>query len=177
MLPPGRRLPELHRLIAERRYFALHAARQTGKTTAMRALAEKLRADGQVALHVSLEASRQTPALAEVEPRWLRAIVDEARWTLPATDRPPGDAGAGEAATGTRLAALLADWALALDPRPLVLMLDEVDTIEGEAMVNFLAQLRSGFPRRPRAFPSSIVLVGLRDLKDYLVQAKSGLPP
>ncbi len=175
MLPASRRLPDVHRLIAERRYFVVHAARQTGKTTAMRALAEELRGEGQVALHVSLEASRQTPSLSDVEPRWVQAIMDEARWMLPAADRPPEGAGAG--ATGTRLAALLADWALAMQPRPLVLMLDEVDTIEGEAMVSFLAQLRSGFPRRPRAFPSSIVLVGLRDLKDYLVQAKGGLPP
>jgi len=175
MLPPSRRLPEIRRLIAERRYFVVHAARQTGKTTAMRALAEELRAQGQVALHVSLEASRQTPSLSDVEPRWVQAIVDEARWMLPAADRPPQGAGAG--ATGTRLAALLADWALAMQPRPLVLMLDEVDTIEGEAMVSFLAQLRSGFPRRPRAFPSSVVLVGLRDLKETLVQAKGGLPP
>jgi len=110
----------------------------------MRALADNLRADGQVALHVSLEASRQTPSLAEVEPRWLQAIVDEARWTLPATDRPPLGAGAG--ATGTRLASLLADWALTLHPRPQVLTLDEVDTIEGEAMISFLAQLRVGRP-------------------------------
>ncbi|NOY25697.1 MAG: ATP-binding protein [Oligoflexia bacterium] len=175
MLPTLRRLPEVRRLVDEERYFVVHAARQTGKTTSMRALAENLRADGYVALHVSLEASRQTPSLAQVEPRWLQAIVDEARWMLPEADRPPK--GAGEGATGTRLAGLLADWALALHPRPLVLMLDEVDTIQGEAMVNFLAQLRSGFPRRPRGFPSSIVLVGLRDLKDYLVQAKDGLAP
>ena len=175
MLPPERRLPAVRRLVDEERYFVVHAARQTGKTTAMRALAEQLRAEGQVALHVSLEASRHTPSLAEVEPRWIQAVVDHARWTLPAADRPPEGAGAG--APGTRLAGLLGDWAMALHPRPLVLLLDEVDTIEGEAMVNFLAQLRSGFNHRPRTFPSSIVLVGLRDLKDYLVQAKGGLPP
>lgn len=89
IVPPGRRLPELRRLIDEERYFVIHAARQTGKTTAIRALAEELRAEGVVALHVSLEASRQTPSVAEVEPRWLRAIIDEARWTLPPSDRPP----------------------------------------------------------------------------------------
>lgn len=44
-------------------------------------------------------------------------------------------------------------------------------------MVSFLAQLRSGFNQRPHAFASSIALVGMRDLKDYLVEAKGGLPP
>lgn len=77
---------------------------------------------------------------------------------------------------GTLLGQLLRRWAMAIHPRPLVLTLDEVDTIEGEAMVDFLAKLRAGFNHRPRAFPSSIVLVGLRDLQDHLVQAKGGLP-
>ncbi|MCK6504356.1 ATP-binding protein [Myxococcota bacterium] len=176
MLLPGRRLPELRRLIDEERYFVIHAARQTGKTTAIRALAEELRAEGVVALHVSLEASRQTPAVAEVEPRWLRAVADAAEIVLPPADRPPPLAELGTE-VGTRLGQLVRRWALAVHPRPIVLMLDEVDTIEGDAMVNFLAQLRSGFHDRPRAFPSSVVLVGLRDLKDYLVQAKDGLPP
>ncbi|MCK6506278.1 ATP-binding protein [Myxococcota bacterium] len=175
MLPPQRRLPELRRLIAEEQYFVVHAARQTGKTTAMRALAEQLRGEGRVALHVSLEASRQTPSVAEVEPRWIQAIRNAARWNLPPDEQPPE--GADEGATGTRLASLLGHWAMALHPRPLILLLDEVDTIEGEAMANFLAQVRSGFHDRPRAFPSSVLLVGLRDLKDYLVQAKGGLPP
>ncbi len=176
MLPTLRRLPEVQRLVDEERYFVVHAARQTGKTTSVRALAEDLREHGYVALHVSLEASRQTPSLAEVEPRWLQAIVDAAEVDLPAAERPPALTELGHA-VGTRLGQLLRRWSMALHPRPLVLMLDEVDTIEGEAMVNFLAQLRAGFNHRPRAFPSSIVLVGLRDLKDYLVQAKDGLPP
>ncbi|NOY24280.1 MAG: ATP-binding protein, partial [Oligoflexia bacterium] len=157
-------------------YFVLHAARQTGKTTAMRALAKDLRAEGWVALHVSLEASRQTPSLAKAEPRWLRAVTDAAEIDLPAAERPPPLTDIGSE-VGTRLGQLLGRWATAVQPRPIVLMLDEVDTIEGEAMVNFLAQLRAGFNNRPRAFPSSIVLIGLRDLKDYLVQAKGGLPP
>lgn len=179
MLPTGRRLPALRRLIEEERYFVVHAARQTGKTTAMRALAEELRAEGTVALHVSLEASRRTPRVEDVEPRWINALADEAQWMLPPDAQIPEAALAKALAQkpGTALASLLGDWSLAQHPRPLVLMLDEVDTIEGAAMVNFLAQLRSGFHRRPRAFPSSVILVGMRDLKDYLVEAKGGMPP
>ena len=179
MLPASQRLPEVRRLVSEQRYFVVHAARQTGKTTAMRALADELRAEGVVALHASLEGSRGTPSLAAAEPRWLRAIADEARWTLDDADRVPSGVlkSALDAPIGTALASLLAEWSLALQPRPLVLMLDEVDTIEGEAMVSFLAQLRSGFHRRPRAFPSSVALIGLRDLKDYLVQTKGGAVP
>ncbi len=177
MIPAAARLPELRRLVAERRYFVLHAARQTGKTTAVRAFAEELRAEGTVALHASLETSRQTPDLAQAEPRWLQAIYDASRRGLAPGDWAPPVAPVLAGPAGSRLATYLADWAMAVHPRLLVLFLDEVDSIEGEAMVSFLAQLRSGFHDRPKAFPSSVTLVGLRDLKDYLVAAKGGMPP
>ncbi|NJL26709.1 MAG: ATP-binding protein, partial [Thermoanaerobaculia bacterium] len=39
MLPPERRLPGVERLVEQQHYFVVHAPRQTGKTTALRALA------------------------------------------------------------------------------------------------------------------------------------------
>ena len=42
MLSPLARLPQLEQLIAQRGYFVIHAPRQTGKTTAMLALAQLL---------------------------------------------------------------------------------------------------------------------------------------
>ena len=39
MLSPTSRLPDLEQLIEQRSYFVIHAPRQTGKTTAMLALA------------------------------------------------------------------------------------------------------------------------------------------
>ena len=49
MLPALARLEELQveRLIAQKAYFVLHAPRQTGKTTAMMALADQLTSTGQ----------------------------------------------------------------------------------------------------------------------------------
>ncbi len=46
MLPPEQRLPAVDRLIERKHYFVLHAPRQTGKTTAFRALAQRLTAEG-----------------------------------------------------------------------------------------------------------------------------------
>jgi hypothetical protein len=43
MLAAEARLPGLDRFVEEHLYFALHAPRQTGKTTAMRSLAARLR--------------------------------------------------------------------------------------------------------------------------------------
>ncbi|MDR1534899.1 MAG: hypothetical protein LBU64_07365, partial [Planctomycetota bacterium] len=56
MLPAVARLPEA-RLLAERgQYFVLHAARQSGKTTLLRALTREINAAGRLyALYCSLE--------------------------------------------------------------------------------------------------------------------------
>ncbi|MDR2679330.1 MAG: PD-(D/E)XK nuclease domain-containing protein [Tannerella sp.] len=62
-------------------------------------------------------------------------------------------------------------------PKPLIVLFDEVDVITGDAMIDFLRQLRGGFASRGVGqFPVSIALVGMRDLKDYLVAAKDGKP-
>ena len=58
-----------------------------------------------------------------------------------------------------------------LDERPLVLLLDEADGLVGPAMVSFLTQLRHGYIARSRApFPSSVVLVGQRQVRDYALR-------
>jgi hypothetical protein len=55
------------------------------------------------------------------------------------------------------------------DSRPLVLMLDEVDALVGDTLISLLRQLRSGYPNRPRYFPQSIILCGVRDIRDYRI--------
>jgi hypothetical protein len=65
-------------------------------------------------------------------------------------------------------------WSSLIAPKPLVVLLDEVDALEGDAMISFLRQLRNGFMNRGVGkFPVSIALVGMRDLKDYITAAKS----
>jgi hypothetical protein len=174
MLPPGRRLPNVRRLVERQQFFVLHAARQVGKTTAMRAFAEELRAAGYVAVHATLETSQLATEVAEAEPRWLWSIAEGAM-RLPDTDRPPSPTTVNELAVGSRLGAWLAAWCAAVAPRQVVLLLDEADTVSGPAMVNLLRQLRGGFPERPERFPASIALIGMRDLVDFLTESKDGV--
>jgi hypothetical protein len=54
-------------------------------------------------------------------------------------------------------------------------LLDEIDALRGDALISVLRQLRAGFPDRPAAFPASVVLCGLRDVRDY--KAASGGDP
>jgi hypothetical protein len=57
-------------------------------------------------------------------------------------------------------------------------LFDEVDVLQGEPLISFLRQLRGGFAGRGAGkFPSSIALVGMRDLKDYITASKGGVPP
>ena len=59
---------------------------------------------------------------------------------------------------------VLARWAEA-DARPLVLLIDEIDTLVGDTLPSVLRQLRAGYDERPDGFPHSIVLCGVRDAR------------
>lgn len=49
MLPRGRRIPRVRRVIDQKQYFVLRAPRQAGKTTILRGLAAELMAEGRYA--------------------------------------------------------------------------------------------------------------------------------
>ncbi len=49
MVPPIERLPEARRLVEQGDCFVLHAPRQSGKTTLLRALSQTLTAEGKLA--------------------------------------------------------------------------------------------------------------------------------
>ena len=167
MLAPLARIPAVMPLIEQQSYFVIHAPRQTGKTTAMIALARALTAAGRfAAVLLSAEvgaAFNDDPGAAELAilNSWRRATA----FFLPAELRPPPWP---SAEPGTRLAAALDAWAQA-SPRPLVIFLDEIDALQNEALVAVLRQLREGYFRRPEFFPWSLALIGLRDVRDYKV--------
>jgi hypothetical protein len=175
MLPPLARLPDVQRLFDRNQYFVVHAPRQTGKTTAMRALAEALRAKGVAACWASLEMAQGLESVNDAEPLWIDSLF-EASQELRDAWRAPDPATFRNDAHGIRLRAYLAAWASSLDV-PLVLMLDEADAVTGQALLSLLRQLRHGFmDRGVGRFPTSVALIGLRDLRDYLAHAKDGRP-
>ncbi len=49
-----------------------------------------------------------------------------------------------------------------------MLLLDEIDTL-----IAVLRQLRAGYDLRPESFPQSVVLCGVRDVRDYRIRANS----
>ena len=166
MLPPERRLPGVRGLIDQRSYFVIHAPRQVGKTTSMRALAEHLRAEGRyIALYASCETGQAAGGNVEAG---IQAVLDALNWyareQLPEGSRPPKPN--SEVGPEARLQDSLARW-VSIAPCPVVLFLDEIDALLDNTLISVLRQLRSGYASRPEGFPQSVVLIGLRDVRDY----------
>lgn len=168
MLPPTRRLHKIDRLIDQWNYFVIHAPRQTGKSTAMLALAQQLTESGRyTSVMLSVEAGSPFNADPERAERIiLDAWLDTASVYLPESLVPSIDW--KQAEPGRRIGFLLRQWAQR-SPRPLAIFIDEIDSLQNETLLSVLRQLRDGFPSRPKAFPQSVGLIGLRDVRDYKV--------
>ncbi|MCP4150133.1 MAG: ATP-binding protein, partial [bacterium] len=54
---------------------------------------------------------------------------------------------------------------------PIVLLIDEIDSLVGDTLISLLRQLRSGYEDRPAMFPQTVVLCGIRDVRDYRIHS------
>ena len=175
-IPPLERLDltEVLRLIRNKRYFVLHAPRQTGKTSALLALRDLLNAeDDYHCVYVNVEGGQT--AREDVE-QVMRTILDE----LASRARSTGDEFLDKVWPGIlarsgphgALREALTRWTEAA-PKPLVLLIDEIDALIGDSLLSVLRQLRAGYDRRPDSFPQSVILCGVRDVRDYRIHSSS----
>ena len=170
-------LDEILYLVRGKRYFVVHAPRQTGKTSALLALRDLLNG-GSVGeyrcAYINVEPAQTARedvgqamgAIASEIAREARNTLRDSR-TAEAADRFDTTV-RPHAAMGT----LLDIWARAAQS-PLVLLIDEIDAMVGDSLVSVLRQLRAGYAHRPAAFPQSVVLCGVRDVRDYRIHASS----
>ncbi len=169
MLPAEERLSDARRLIDLKRYFVLHAPRQTGKTTTVAALVASLTAEGRyTALLASCE---EAQAVGEDIDRGIALIlnqIEKEAADLPEALKPPPAATVADVDGAARLGNYLTLWAQR-SPRPLVLFLDEIDSMMGRTLISVLRQLRVGYRHRPGRFPQTVALVGMRDVRDYKI--------
>ena len=173
-IPPLERLNlvEVRRLIRDKRYFVLHAPRQTGKTSALLALRDLLNAEGNYGcVYVNIEGAqalrgdveRATQVILGELASWARSTLNDEFLTDTWSDI-FAKFGAGA------LREALTRWAAAAT-KPLVLLIDEIDSLIGDSLLSVLRQLRAGYVRRPGEFPQSVVLCGVRDVRDYRIQS------
>ena len=164
-------------LIRTKRYFVLHAPRQTGKTSALIALRDLLNSGeagdfrcvhtnvevGQVARDDTARGIRAILSRLAMRARLLGDDFPHESWLDVLEASGPDDA----------LGDLLSNWCLT-NPVPLVLLVDEIDSLVGDTLLSVLRQLRAGYEQRPEGFPQSVVLCGVRDIRDYRIRSSAG---
>ena len=178
-IPPLDRVDvdELLALIRAKRYFVLHAPRQTGKTSALIALRDLLNSGeagnfrcvnvnvevGQVARDDVAEGIRAILSMMASRALLLGDDYLDDVWPDMLAKVGPNDA----------LRHVLMRWCVA-NPVPLVLLVDEIDSLVGDTLLSVLRQLRAGYEQRPEGFPQSVVLCGVRDIRDYRIRSSAG---
>ena len=174
MLPALDRLPGIRELVADGNYFVIHAPRQSGKTTALKALVREVNAKGDMfALYCSLETlqNRSDPEKTNIAIRDLIADnVEMSPFYEPVPGAPPLRSDRGGIGLAVRTALQNVRRAVG---KPLAVFFDEVDCLVGDALVSFLRQLRDGYVNRDvMPFPKSVALVGMLDVRDYKAQIR-----
>lgn len=174
-LPPLERidLADVMTLIDQQKYFVLHAPRQTGKTSTLRALMEHLNQRGRFrCLYANFEVAQgYRDRIDEGLVVLLRELSGQAQRTF---NDDTADAIARDliALGAPSLGEFLARWCGVAD-HPTILLIDEIDALVGDLLITVLRQLRAGYPDRPRAFPQSVVLCGVRDVRDYRIHSSA----
>ncbi len=174
-LPPLSRLDleEVLRLIDQEKYFVLHAPRQTGKTSVLLALMERLnREDRYTCLYANIEAAQAVRGDVD---RGIRHVCHAiAARAVTYLDDPRLQGWADELNRRNSMAGALTEllerWSRE-NGKPIVLLLDEVDALVGDTLISLLRQIRAGYAQRPRAFPQTVVLCGVRDVRDYRIHS------
>jgi hypothetical protein len=165
---------ELLSLIDQQKYFVLHAPRQTGKTSSLFALRDVLNTSGNYyCIYINVEDAQAARGNVDEGVRTiLYKLSEEKRRTL-GTELPFPDWEAILAKSGPfgALEGVLARWSESLD-KPLVVLIDEIDSLVGDTLISILRQLRSGYEKRPDGFPQTIVLCGVRDVRDYRIHSE-----
>ncbi|NJO08068.1 MAG: ATP-binding protein, partial [Chloroflexaceae bacterium] len=165
-------LNEVVSLIQKERYFILHAPRSNGeKQTYLKALATYLNESGYYhCLYVNVEAGQAARGNMDKGIQAILSIVGKS--ALYDVDDPyPAsiwqDTLRDEGALNA-FAVVLGEWSRHT-PKPIVLFIDEIDALIGDTLISVLRQLRSGYDKRPEGFPQSIILCGVRDVRDYRI--------
>jgi len=166
-------LREILTLLHRKKYFVLHAPRQTGKTSYLLALMKYLNHEGSFkCLYVNLEKAQAAGGNVKAGLRTiLQTLAGNALKCL--EDAFLNDRWKEifqEAGEYSCLHEALDQWCVHSD-KPIVLFLDEVDSLIGDTLISLLRQVRTGYPDRPGRFPQSIVLCGVRDVRDYRIQS------
>jgi hypothetical protein len=157
--------------ISRGQYFSVCSPRQSGKTTLLLALKNKLNAEGRYrCLYCNVEGAQVAGNDTERGIKLiLSRIAQEVEFEF--QDLWPHQNFAsilGHAGADGAFMALFERWLYREQPpkAPIVLLLDGIDVLRGKTLASLLRQLRTGQINSPRMFPQAVVLCGVRDVRD-----------
>ena len=167
MIDAASRLQGVEQLIDMNQYFVIHAARQSGKTTYLKDLTQRLNEIGKYyTLYCSLEGVQ---GIEDAE-KGIAGIVRIIRDALYFSAIPHKNEFAENAEYANFTGVLkkeLALFCMRLD-KPFILFFDEADCLSESTLISFLRQLRNGYNDRSAIpFVHSIALVGMRNIRDF----------
>jgi hypothetical protein len=179
MLPVLPRIPEIQSMFEGKFYFIIHAPRQSGKTTLLNALTDKINNEGR---YYAINCSLASLKLVKTVDMAMTYVVSEINQSLDISNVPlirnkafSYDNLPNMKHPNLKAKTLLNKLCLDLD-KELIVFFDEADCLSGLGLVIFLTQIRDGYLYRnsPQGkFPISIALVGMRDIRDYLIKTRS----
>ncbi|NEW61557.1 AAA family ATPase [Sulfurovum sp. bin170] len=165
---------EIEMLIKSQRYFVLHAPRQTGKTSALLEIMDRINSEGRYnCVYANIEAAQalrgdtaeSIPTICDVIASSIRLYLKDDRvvkWYRK---------NRANIALGKQISETLNYWS-ENSSKPCILFLDEVDALVGDTLISLLRQIRAGYAGRPNSFPQSMILCGVRDVRDYRIHTK-----
>ena len=175
MLPATARLPGVMRLVEQEQYFAIHAARQSGKTTLMQGLVRDLNASGErIALYFTVESVMAYPdphdGIAKIVERMRSDLLGHPLFGEIARNPSAMPDAPADGFIGVKLfLTMLAKKA----GKPLVVFFDEVDGLTEGTAVTFLRELRDGYITRETVpFPASVAICGMMDIRDMKAKVR-----
>ena len=163
-------LDDILTLIRQKRYFVLHAPRQTGKTSCLLALRDYINQEGRyIAVYANVEAGQAARNNVMSAIRTVcGSITEELGMLIGYQQSNELRATVNDLDANEMLTTFLRRISQFLQ-KPFVLFIDEIDALVGDSLVSVLRQLRAGYASRPAAFPQSIILCGVRDVRDYRI--------
>ena len=172
MIEAASRLQGVEQLIDMEQYFVIHAARQSGKTTYLRDLTQRLNDGGKYyVIYCSMESLDKIEDAKEGIPQIISCISDALFYAkVPKCEEFAKTANFFFFATV--LNSSLSRYCSVLD-KPLIILFDETDCLKEDTLISFLRQMRMGYNSRSTIpFVHSVALVGMRNIRDYKAKVR-----
>jgi hypothetical protein len=180
MLPVLPHQPKVEELIEDKYYFTLKAPSQSGKTTFLNFLTDKINSEGSYyALNCSLKSLRfdfdEDLAMTK-----LFSLINQALYLSTVTQiKEKSDSYnffPTKNDTDIKISMLLSKLSEELD-KDLIVFFDDADCLSGDGLISFSGQIRDAYLTRHKPghkFPRSIVFAGekMSEISDYFVQIR-----